>query len=87
MNKMENIQRIQPQTVYRHFKGNYYLVLSIAEHTERKESLVIYQALYGEKKTYARPLDMFLEKVPEEKKNPTGQTYRFERVMEIERQR
>lgn len=64
--------------IYRHFKGDLYLIIDIAEHTETGDDLVIYKALYSDCKVYARPLKMFLEKVPEEKKNPTAQKYRFE---------
>lgn len=66
--------------IYRHFKGDLYLILDLAEHTETGDDLVIYKALYGDCKVYARPLKMFLEKVPEGKPNPTGQTYRLELV-------
>ncbi|MBU5425709.1 DUF1653 domain-containing protein [Tissierella pigra] len=48
---------------YRHFKGKEYLVLHIARHSETLEELVVYQALYGEKGIWVRPLDMFLEQV------------------------
>ncbi|WP_240510144.1 DUF1653 domain-containing protein [Virgibacillus profundi] len=71
--------------VYRHYKGNYYYVLGIAEYTEKYDILVIYHALYDECDTYARPLEMFIEEVPEDKENPTGQKYRFEVVGEIDR--
>ena len=47
--------------IYRHFKGNRYRVLLVARHTETLEDLVIYQALYGEGKCWARPLSMWLE--------------------------
>lgn len=67
--------------VVRHFKGDFYLLEDIAEHTESGDKLVIYRALYGDYKVYARPLDMFIEKVPEGKENPTGQEYRFELVV------
>ena len=64
--------------IVRHFKGNIYLILDVAEHTETGEILVVYKALYGEGKVWSRPIDMFLDKVPEGKENPTGQIWRFE---------
>lgn len=48
---------------YRHFKGNEYLVLHLARHSETLEELVVYQALYGERGVWVRPLKMFLEQV------------------------
>lgn len=47
---------------YRHFKGNEYLVLHVAKHSETLEEMVVYQALYGERGIWVRPLSMFLEK-------------------------
>ncbi|MBU3142703.1 DUF1653 domain-containing protein [Clostridium sp. CF012] len=46
---------------YRHFKGNEYLVLYVAKHSETLEELVVYKALYGERGIWVRPLSMFLE--------------------------
>lgn len=65
---------------YRHFKGMLYLVIGIGKHTENKECLVCYQALYGDSELYFRPYEMFTEKVPDDKQpeNITGQVYRFE---------
>jgi hypothetical protein len=45
---------------YRHFKGNEYLVLYVAKHSETLEDMVVYQALYGERGIWVRPLSMFL---------------------------
>jgi len=53
---------------YRHFKGNEYLMLHIAKHSETEEEMVVYQALYGERGIWVRPLSMFLEKVEKEGK-------------------
>lgn len=64
--------------IYKHFKGDYYIVLDVAEHTETGEKLVIYRALYEDAKLYARPYDMFLSKVDKEKYPNVDQEYRLE---------
>jgi hypothetical protein len=68
---------------YRHFKGNWYVVEGTATHTETEEVLVIYFPEGKEKRLFARPLSMFLEDVPEDKENPTGQARRFMHEDEI----
>jgi hypothetical protein len=48
---------------YRHFKGNIYRVLHIAKHSETLEDMVVYQAMYGERGIWVRPLSMFEEEI------------------------
>lgn len=66
----------KPYEVYRHFKGDMYVIIDIATHTETGETLVIYGR---ENKTWARPLTMFLSEVDHEKYPDVQQNYRFER--------
>ena len=54
--------RLKPG-LYRHFKGGFYRVIEVATHSEDEQPLVIYQALYGDKGYWARPLAMFTELV------------------------
>ena len=42
------MQDIQIGRVYRHFKGDYYLVEGVAQHSETGEPYVIYRKLYGD---------------------------------------
>lgn len=53
---------------YKHYKGNLYEVVGLATHSETKDRLVVYRALYdspefGKNALWVRPLAMFLETI------------------------
>ena len=62
MSGKEAEEQIRPGR-YRHFKGTEYQVLCLARHSETSESMVVYQALYGERGIWVRPANMWNEQV------------------------
>lgn len=72
--------------IYRHFKGDLYLVEGVIYHSETEEKMVAYRALYGDCKLWCRPYDMFLEEVDHKKYPDVKQKYRFE-LVEVESQK
>lgn len=49
------------QGVYKHYKNKLYFVLGESTHSETMESMVVYQALYGDYGLWVRPKAMFVE--------------------------
>ena len=72
------MREIKIKGIYKHFKGDYYLVEDIANDSENKEKFVVYRRLYGDGLLWIRPLDMFLSEVDHEKYPFVKQKYRFE---------
>ena len=74
----KKIMELKIKGIYKHFKGDYYIVEDIAIHSETKEKYVVYRGLYGNNELYIRPYDMFLSKVDKEKYPDIKQEYRFQ---------
>ncbi len=81
-------QLLRPGTIVSHFKHDpasqpdpmqyLYEIVGVALHSETREPLVVYRALYGDKGLFCRPKEMFLSPVDREKYPDAKQTYRFE---------
>lgn len=69
---------VQVGRVYRHFKGDYYLVEAVATDSETGEPCVVYRKLYGDGGLWVRPMSMFLSRVDKVKYPQARQEYRFE---------
>ena len=72
------MQELQIGRVYRHFKGDYYLVEGLAHDSESGVPCVIYRKLHGDGGLWVRPLEMFLSRVDREKYPEVRQEYRFQ---------
>lgn len=77
------MRKLEVNRIYKHFKGDYYIVLGTGINSETLEEYVIYRALYGEGKVYLREINNFLREVDHEKYPNVKQKYRLE-LQEIE---
>lgn len=72
------MRKIKIKGIYKHFKGDLYLVEDIAQNSNNNEMMVIYRGLYNDAPLWVRPLDDFLSLVDREKYPFIKQKYRFE---------
>ena len=72
------MREVKINGIYKHFKGDYYLAIDVANHSKKKKKYVVYRRLYGDGSLWIRPLDMFLSEVDHKKYPDVKQKYRFE---------
>lgn len=77
------MNEVLPHRIYRHFKGDHYLVEDIARDSETGEEMVVYRKLYGDGSLWVRPKKMFLEEVDRSRYPDAAQKYRFE-LLDVE---
>lgn len=59
----EKAKSLEKGEIYEHYKGLRYKLMSVGRHSESLEEVVVYQALYGDRDIWVRPLEMFLEHI------------------------
>ena len=77
------MREVKIKGIYKHFKGDYYIVEDIANHSETNDKYVVYRKLYGDNSLWLREINMFLSEIDHNKYPNVKQKYRFE-LQEIE---
>jgi len=72
------MNEVKIKGIYKHFKGNYYLVEDIAIDSETLEEIVLYRSLYENGILWSRSKSDFLSKVDHKKYPNVTQKYKFE---------
>ena len=79
-------REVKVKGIYKHFKGDLYIVEDIALDSNTLEKIVVYRGLYEDSPLWTRPLDDFIEKVNKDKHPEVTQEYKFE-LQKIESKR
>lgn len=74
------MREIKIHGIYKHFKGDYYLVEELAKDSETLEDVVIYRKLYDDGTCFVRPLTDFIGEVNHNKYPNVKQKYKFELI-------
>lgn len=74
------MKEVKVGQIYRHFKGNEYIIIAIAYNTENLEKMVVYK---HDDEVWVRPYDMFISKVDKTKYPDVKQEYRFELIKDV----
>lgn len=75
------IQHFKRETVDQNSMQYLYEYIGVAMHSETRDRMIVYRALYGEKGLFVRPYEMFMEEVDHEKYPEIRQKYRFEKTL------
>ena len=74
------IQHFKRETVDQNSMQYLYEYIGVAMHSETRDRMIVYRALYGEKELFVRPYEMFMDEVDHEKHPAIRQKYRFEKI-------
>lgn len=72
-------RKLNPNKLYRHFKGHVYKIVCVAKDCDDLKELVVYQNVETNE-VWVRNLEEFLSSVDHEKHPDVKQRYRFEEI-------